>query len=178
MAYIPTTHGTHAWAPVTGSAPPVLYDQGGSGTAAPNSVEWVKINGIQGWRDLPEIVDNRAPRTFGVGEVLYPPRVLGKTVVYLLEARAANDTAVHELVSDIVNGFGQDLMAGTTEEGVMTVTPFEGVTAYTFSGRVIAIDPDDEPKILRGVPLPHRWVLTVSIRMSDPQFYNGPTPTL
>ncbi len=175
MAYIPSTRGTHTWAPVTGTPPPVLYEQGGG---APNSADWIKVLGIGGWRDLPEMVDNRAPRTFGVGEVVYPPRVLGKTLVYGLEARAESDELVHELVSDLLNGFGTDLIEGITDEGVMTIEPFVAATTWTFSGRVIAVDPDDEPTFLRGVRLPHRWRLSVSIRMSDPRFYNGVVSTL
>lgn len=173
MAYVatdgpPDVDATHTWAPAAGTPPPVLNDQGGG---VPNALSWLKLIAIDGWRDLPEMLDNRAPRTFGVGEVPYPSRVLGKTVVYQLQARGVTREEAQGLVSGCLNGFG----ASMSDEGIMTVTPHAtpGGVAWTFAGRVIAIDADSTFTLARGVLAPYRWGLTVSIRMSNPHFYTS-----
>lgn len=174
MAYIatdgpPDIDATHAWAPLAGTAPPTL-NVAGTGAAAA-VLPWVKVRAIDGWRDLPETVDNRAPRTFGDGEIAYPARLLGKTVVYQLEVQAASRESVRGTLSALVAGFG----LSTSDEGTMTVTPFSvpGGPAWTFTARTLAIDADSAFTKLTGVWGPFRWGLTISLRMSDPRFYTG-----
>lgn len=179
MAYVasdgpPDIDATHAWAPATGTAPPTL-NVSGTGGAAP-VLPWIKVTSIDGWRDMPEVVDNRAPRTFGVGEVVYPARVLGKTLVYNMEIRAASRESVRGTLSSCLNGFGAD-----TSEGVMTVTPYAvpGGVAWTFAGRVIALDSDSAFTLApSGLWGRYRWGLTVTIRMSNPHFVTSATEYL
>ncbi len=161
----PDIDATHTWAPLTGTAPPVLNDQGGG---APEAVAWITVRSIDGGRDLPETIDNRAGRTFGIGEIPYPARVLGKTVVYQCEARGPTLESARGQVSRCVAGFGLSI----SDEGTMTVEPTapEGPT-WTFMARVIALDADSRPTLLRGVFNPYRWGFTLSLRMSDPRFY-------
>lgn len=174
MAYVatdgpPDIDAQHAWTPATGSPPPTL-NVAGTGGGAP-ALPWIKVLSIDGWRDLPEMVDNRAPRTLGVGEVPYPARVLGKTVVYQLEVRAASRESVRGTLSACLTGFGAQ-----TDEGTMTVTPFTvpGGVAWTFTGRVTALDSDSSFTLApAGLWGRYRWGLTVTIRMSDPLFYTG-----
>ena len=173
MAYVaadgpPDIDATHAWVPATGSAPPTLNVAGTGGN--PPVLPWVKVLGIDGWRDAPEIVDNRAARTFGVGEIAYPARMLGRTVVYQLEARAVSRESVRGAVSACMTGFMTNM-----SEGTMTVTPFTvpGGVVWTYTGRVIALDADSTFTKAAGVWGPFRWGLTVTIRMSNPLFYTG-----
>jgi hypothetical protein len=146
----PDIDATHAWAPVTGTAPPTL-NVAGAGGAAP-VLPWIKVRAIDGWRDFPETIDNRAGRTFGVGEIAYPARVLGKTVVYQCEVQAATRESARGTLSLAIAGFGP---------------------AWTYTGRVIALDSDSTFTKLSGVWGPFRWGFTLSIRMSDPRFYTG-----
>lgn len=174
MAYVatdgpPDVDATHAWAPAAGPAPPTLNVAGTGGS--PPVLPWIKVLAIDGWRDMPEVVDNRAPRTFGVGEVAYPARTLGKTVVYQLEVRAVSRESVRGTLSACLTGFGAN-----TNEGTMTVTPFTvpGGVAWTFTGRVIALDSDSTFTLApAGLWGRYRWGLTVTIRMSDPHFYTS-----
>ena len=173
MAYVATDgpadlDATHAWAPATGSAPPTLNVSGVGGVAP--VLPWIKVTSVDGWRDLPETVDNRAARTFGAGEIAYPARVLGKTLVYQLEIRAATRESVRGTLTACLNGFGTD-----TNEGTMTVTPFTvpGGVTWTYAGRVTALDSDSAFTYSSGLWGPFRWGLTVTIRMSDPHFYTG-----
>jgi hypothetical protein len=165
----PDIDATHAWAPVTGTAPPTL-NVAGAGGAAP-VLPWIKVRAIDGWRDFPETIDNRAGRTFGVGEIAYPARVLGKTVVYQCEVQAATRESARGTLSLAIAGFGLSM----SDEGTMTVTPFTvpGGPAWTYTGRVIALDSDSTFTKLSGVWGPFRWGFTLSIRMSDPRFYTG-----
>lgn len=174
MAYVatdgpPDIDATHAWAPATGSAPPTL-NVSGTTTSAP-TLPWVKVLAIDGWRDLPEQIDNRAPVTFGVGEKAYPARMIGKTLVYQLEVRAASRESVRGTLSACLNGFGTD-----SAEGTMTVVPFTvpGGVTWTFTGRVTAVDSDSAFTLApSGLWGRYRWGLTVTIRMSDPRFFTG-----
>jgi hypothetical protein len=165
----PDIDAVHQWAPATGTAPPALH----APTTDPlPTLPWIKVTAIDGWRDLPEIVDNRAPRTFGVGEVAYPARVLGKTLVYQCEIRAASRETVRNKLSLCLAGFGTDL-----NEGVMTVTPYTapGGVVFTYTARVIALDADSAWTPNLGSYAPYRWGFTLSLRMSDPKFYTSGT---
>lgn len=165
----PDIDATHAWTPLTGVAPPTLNVSGTGG--APPVLPWVKVAAIDGWRDLPETVDNRAPRTYGEGEITAPARILGKTVVYQCEVRANSRESVRGTLSAIIQGYG----LSTSDEGTMTVTPFAvpGGVTWTFAARLLAIDADSTFTYARGLWGPYRWGLTISLRMSNPRFYTG-----
>lgn len=174
MAYVatdgpPDLDATHAWAPLAGTAPPTLNAAGT--VATPPALPWVKVLSIDGWRDLPETVDNRAPRTVGEGEVVYPARVLGKTIVYQCEVRAASRESVRGTLSALIAGFGLSI----SDEGTMTTTPFTvpGGVSWTFKARLLAIDSDSAFTVKSGLWGQYRQGVTISLRMSDPRFYTG-----
>ena len=175
MAYVaadgpPDIDATHAWAPATGTAPPVLNDQA-RGATGPATLPWVRIASIDGWRDLPEIDDRRAPKTVGDGEIDYPSRTLGKTVVYVCQVRGQTKEQTRGRLSAIIAGYGLSLSA----KGTMTVTPYAAVggPAWTFQARTLAIDSDSAWTYVAGGWGPYRWGFTLSLRMSDPRFYTG-----
>lgn len=175
MAYVandgpPDIDAKHAWVPAAGTSPPVLNDPGAGG---PPPLPWVKVTAIDGFRDMPEMVDNRAPRTFGAGEITYPARVLGKTLVYQCEIRAASRESVRGTLSALLRGY----YASRSDEGTMTITPYTipGGVVWTYTARCLAIDADSSFSLARGVWGPYRWGLTISLRMSDPLFYTGGT---
>lgn len=174
MAYVatdgpPDIDAKHAWAPLAGTAPPTLNVSGTGG--APPVLPWVKVLAIDGWRDMPETVDNRAGRTFGIGEVPYPARILGKTLVYQCEVRAVSRESVRTALSAVLRGF----YASASDEGTMTVTPFTvpGGVVWTYKARTLAVDADSTLTLASGVWGPYRWGLTISLRMADPLFYTG-----
>lgn len=164
----PDIDAIHQWAPATGAAPPALNDQG---STSPATLPWIKVTGIAGWRDLPEIVDNREPRTYGPGEIVYPSEKLGKTIVYTCEARATSRESIRGQITGCLRGFGVD----TSDEGTMTVTPYAapGGVVWTFSARVLAVDPDDSFAYFEKRRAPFRWGFTVAMRMSSPFFTTG-----
>lgn len=161
----------HAWAPAAGTAPPVINTR-----TDPPTPPWIKLLEIPGFRDHPEIVDNREGLTFGEGEADYPSRTLGKTVVYVCEARALTRESLAGVMTAVIAGFGRSRDA----LGTMTVTPNPAIggPVWTFTGRVIALTPDPAFSWFPRRRLPFRRGFTVSIRMSDPYFYSGETATL
>lgn len=166
----PDIDATHLWTPASGASPPTLNNQG---TALPHVMPWIKVRSIDGWGDMPEIVDNRAPRTFGEGEVAYPSRVLGKTLVYNCEVRGLTAEEARGTLRLCLAGFWRS----RDDEGVMTVTPYaaRGGPVFTFGARVIGMDSDSVWTYRSGAYGPYRWPFTVSLRMSDPLFYTGGT---
>jgi hypothetical protein len=169
----PLKDATHQWDPPTVSNPPVLNDVNESTLALPQ----VEILRCTGWRDAPEMVDNRAPRTFGSGEVVYPPRFLGKTIVYECELQAGPDdttgAARESLLAtqmSLVVGFGD-----RATPGVMTVTPWAhpGGVAWTYTALVTDMKWDAEWKLAGEDPISYRWGFTITLRMADPLFYTG-----
>ena len=175
MAY-GVTHGppmldaTHAWEPITGDDPPVIndaYDE-------PRDTLEVILEGIQGWRDLPDLQDNREGKTTGVGEVPYPSQTLGKTLVYEGHIRSIDRMDLLETQNGMVQGFGD--MDG---EGTMTVTawaPYGGeepITPWTYTARVMALKWDPSWTALED-GLTFEWGFTLTLRMSNPYFtYSG-----
>jgi hypothetical protein len=162
----PDLTAIHGWAPATGDPPPEINQQGGTN---PPTMPWVRLLGITGWRSLPENEDLREARTFGDGEIVYPSRLLGKTIVYELRMVAQTVQDVQRTMTGVQRGFG-DMNA----EGVMTVAPlasFGGGVVWTYRARVMDFEP---------TPLwefwPHRyeqftWEAALTLRMSDPYFY-------
>lgn len=164
----PALDATHQWDPPTTSNPPVLGDT----HTEPIDLPQTQILGITGWRDLPEMVDNRAARTFGVGEVVYPPRYLGKTLVYECELQSDDREDLLGTQNGIVAGFGD-----RDTEGVMTVTPWPapGGVVWTFSALVTDLKFDAAWKLDGQSIIRYRWGFTLTLRMSDPKFYTGGT---
>lgn len=167
---VPDIDATHTWAPAVGDAPPVVNDRGGD----PPELPWVKLLGIDGWSDLPELLVFDEPRTYGEGEVPYPTRLLAKSVVYVLEVRAASRHDVREVKTALVRGFGG--RTGDDEAvaaGTMTVTPYTwpGGIVWTFDGSVQQITIDRNFTFIPNVRAPYRWGLSVSIKMHNPRFY-------
>lgn len=175
MAYT-ATHGPpaldaiHTWNPATATDPPALGDT----HLEPMVLPQIVIDGITGWRDLPELVDNRAPRTFGVGEVAYPPRTLGKTLVYECRLQADDREELLEEQHALITGFGD-----RATEGVMTVTPWAapGGVAWTYSALVLDLKFDAKWKLDGESQVTYEWPFVLTLRMSDPHFYTGETPT-
>jgi hypothetical protein len=171
MAYDPS-HGppaldaTHQWDPATVSNPPALGDTHREPIVLPQ----IEIVGITGWRDLPEMIDNRAPRTFGVGEVPYPPRFTGKTLVYECEMQADDRLDLMVMQMSLVTGFGD-----RDVEGAMTVTPWPapGGVAWTYSALVTDLKFDPAWKLDGESQIQYRWGFTLTLRMSDPRFFTG-----
>lgn len=157
------------WAPATGSAPPTLHDV----RAEPREYPEIEIDRITGWRGGTEIVDNRAGRTFGVGDVAYPVRYLGKMRVYEGTLRAKDAFSLVLAENAMTLGF-----ADQDAEGTMTITPWPAYAAdppivWTFTARVIAFDFDPSWTIGDDEMLEWKWVL--SLRSSDVLFYTGGT---
>lgn len=172
----PAKDATHDWTPPAASAPPTLGDT----HLQPMVLPQIEILGINGWRDLPEMVDNRAPKTVGVGEVVYPPRFVGKPLVYECEMQAGPDditgAARESLLAmqmALVVGFGD-----RDTEGVMTVTPWPapGGVPWTYSALVTDLKFDPSWKLDAEDVIAYRWGFTLSLRMSDPHFYTGSPP--
>lgn len=171
MAYT-VTHGppaldaTHQWAPAAGSAPPVLNDAGTSTLTLPR----IELDDIQNWRGRPETVDNRAARTYGVGEVVYPARTLGKTIVYEGKVQGGQDREAflaHQ--NAMVVGFAN------TDTGTMTVSPWPvpGGVVWTFTARVLDLQFDPGWVLDGERPITYEWGFALTLRMGDPLFYTG-----
>ena len=140
MAYT-SAHGpplfdaTHAWDPASGTSPPPINNTNTSPPVFPR----IAIDKCTGWRSLPDREDRRAPCTVGVGEVKYPARETGKTLVYecRIEALARADLLATQ--NAVLQGFAD------TDEGVMTeaqiqiaaAIPGQGMTAYE-NGRLFS----------------------------------------
>jgi hypothetical protein len=172
----PLKDATHQWDPPTTSNPPVINDV----QREPLVLPQIELLRCTGWRDLPDLVDNRAPRTVGVGEMLYPPRYTGKTLVYECEMQAGPDdttgAARESLLAmqmSLVAGFGD-----RDSEGVMTVTPWAapGGVTWTYSALVTDLKFDPEWKLDANDVITYRWEFSLTLRMSDPHFYTGSPP--
>lgn len=177
MAYVaadgpPSIDATHAWAPLAGTAPPVLNDRGGDPPVPP----WIKVIRIDGWLALAELLENSDPVTYGIGEKPYPTRKIGRTVVYVCEARAKTRETLARTVFTAMEGFNRS----TSELGVMTVTPYPapGGVVWTFGGRVQQALPDAAFSYFPLRRLPFRHGFTVSMRLHNPRFYQGATAYL
>lgn len=174
MAYtaahgLPDVDATHAWTPFTGTAPPVLNQQ----LTDPATLPWIKLLGLNGVGSA-DAEDNRAPKTFGAGEIPYPGDKLGVTYVYELEVRAAERHDVRALKTGVVRGFSDNM----TDEGLMTVTPYTwpGGAVWTFYARCTAVTPDKTFAHYPRRRAPFRWGITVTLRLSDPFVYTGGVP--
>jgi hypothetical protein len=164
----PMKDATHEWVPATGTPPPVFNDI--NTDPEPIIYPAVALDNVANWRGLPELVDNRDPRTFGIGEVAYPSRQIGKTLVY--ECRLQGDDREDFILAqnEIVQGFpDQD------GEGTMTVTPWTvpGGVVWTFSARVLDLQWDEAWKLDGEREVTYEWGFTLTLRMSDPRFWTG-----
>jgi hypothetical protein len=169
----PDLDAIHTWTPATGQgAPPSLNDVRAGLTAATRSWPEIELHEIQGWRDLPDMQDNREGRTASIGDMPYPARTLGKTLVYKGAVIALDRLSLRETVNAIVQGFG-DPDTGEHPEGEMTVTPWAvpGGIVWTFTARVMGLAWDPawnlEDDGFFGVGF------TLTLRMSDPLFYTS-----
>lgn len=163
----PDIDATHTWAPVTGDAPPVINDRG----ADPPLLPWIKLLRIEGWSDAAELEDRRASRTYGRGEVAYPPDEIGRTVIYVCEIRATTREEVRSLVTASRRGFADD------RDGTMTVAPYPvpGGVTWTLAARCLQFDADDTFSYYRKRRAPYRWGMAISLRMADPLYYSDGT---
>jgi hypothetical protein len=164
----PLFDATQDWDPASGTAPPTLNDTNTEPPAFPRIV----IDKCTGWRSLPDREDRRAPRTVGVGEVKYPARETGKTLVYecRVEALAREDLTLTQ--NALLQGFAD------TDEGVMTVTPWAvpGGVVWTFSAAVTALEFDPSWTLSgESGSVTYEWAFVLTLRMSDPLFYTGGT---
>lgn len=163
----PDIDAKHAWAPAAGAAPPVINDR----QTDPPTLPWIKLHGIDGWGDLPEVQDNSEPVTYGVGELDYPVTILGKTVVYRWEARSVTREEIRALEMGLRQGYGRSLDV----LGTMTVTPYAapGGVVWTLQGRVLQFTRDATFTHKPKLRAPYRWGGTISIRMLHPYFSTG-----
>lgn len=172
MAYVaadgpPDLDATHAWDSAGAAAnPPTLNNR----ASDPATLPWIRVDGIQGWRSLPESEDNREGRTFGQGEIPLASRKLGKTLVYECTVMAKTRETLRNLLSLSLAGFGSSL-----DEGVMTVVPYAapGGVTWTYSARVIDLQADRAFSYSDKRRAHFQQGFTVSLRMSDPFFYTG-----
>lgn len=162
----PDTDAMHTWTPVDGAPPPIIGDQG---SVWPPALPYLKLIEIEGWLRSAELEDNRAGRTFGFGDFVYPSRKLGKTLVYKLQARAGTLVECRRLVADTIAGFD----ASTDDEGAMVVEPYEyiGGLSWTFGARCIDYNPDATFSYFPRRRAAFRQNISVTLRMSDPHFY-------
>lgn len=172
MAYVandgpPSLDATHEWAPATGSAPAAINTK-----TDPPTFPWIKLKQITGWRAAPEADDNREPRTIGSGEITYPGRLLGRTIVYECEIRARTRESVQLTITSILNGYLDRSGLGT-----MTVTPFPspGGVVWQYQARVLSLDADPAWDYNPGRAWPYVWGFALSLRMPSPFFF---TPAL
>ncbi len=164
----PAMDAFHEWAPATGTAPPVIND---TNTEQPEFPRIVLERPPAGWRSLPELTDNRAPRTFSAGEITYPSRRLGKTLVYECTLQCNDDREDFLLEQNaIVQGF-----ADQDDEGVMTVTPWPvpGGVVWTYSARVLDLQFDPEWTLDGEREIVYSWGFVLTLRLSEPLYYTG-----
>lgn len=168
----PDIDATHAWTPAAGAPPPIINDR----LTDPPTLPWIKLLGIDGWGDLPEMQDNSEPVTYGAGELPYPTTILGKTVVYRWEARARTREEIRATEFALRQGYGRSLDA----LGTMTVTPYAapGGVVWTLQGRVLQFTRDPTFSYLPTLRAPFRWAGTIAIRMLRPYFTSGGTEYL
>jgi hypothetical protein len=169
----PDLDATHLWTPASGPTVTLGYEMPlTSGRLVPPSSR-IRIEQITGWRALPEAEDNRQPRTFGDGEITYPGKLLGKTLVYEGHALSVDWAGLKPLAQSMMLAF-----ANMSDEGVMTVTPFEfiGGVVWTYSARVTGLTFDPKPEYLGTVHDALQWGFQLTLRMSDPHFYNDGDP--
>ncbi len=157
----------HDWAPAgDASDPPTLNDVRDEPRVYPE----IAIAKVTPWRSMPEIVDNRAPRTVGRGEIPYPIRELGLTRVYEGSIVTPDREELMETMSSMMAGFPQE-----DGEGTMTVTPWPSVageepTVWAFTARVLMLTFDPE-WILDGDAGTYEWKWVLTLRLSDARFY-------
>ena len=165
----PALDAFHQWDPATGTTPPVFNDVNEDTLTLPNT----RIERINNWRGLPELIDNRAGRTFGIGEITYPSRTTGKTLVYECTLLGGTDREAFLLAQNaIVQGF-----ADQDSEGEMTVTPWAapGGVVWTYQARVLDLQWDPSWTLNGESRIQYEWGFTLTLRMSDPLFYTGGT---
>ncbi len=166
-----TTHAppwfdaTQQWEPATADAPPILNDV----NKEPRELPQIVIDAITGWYDRADFIDNRAGRSAGPGEIKYPGRLIGKTLVYECRIEADGRLDFMETIASLQAGFDEDA------EGEMTITPwapFAGSVTWTFTAAVLALAFDKKP-VLSGGPVIYEWPFVLTLRMSDVQFYSA-----
>jgi hypothetical protein len=164
----PALDAFHQWTPAAGVAPPVLNDTQTEPAVFPRT----RILRINNWRGLPDVPDNSAPRTTGIGSILYPTRPVDKTIVYenVLEGQDRQDFLLEQ--NAIVQGFSD-----TSNAGTMTVTPwpYPGGVVWTFSARVMSLQFDPEWVLDGEREITYTWGYTITLKMPDPRFYTGGT---
>jgi hypothetical protein len=162
----PMLTATHEWVPYGGGSI-VLNDQ----ATNPPTLPFVRILQITGWRSLPESEDNRQPRTFTAGEIVYPSLTNGKTMTYECRVEAATVQTVDSLMTQTMRAFSD-----MSNEGGMVVTPYSSFGSgdvWNFNARVISFDPDPIWDYDDQRRAHFYWGFALSLRMSDPHFYTG-----
>lgn len=163
----PAKDAFHQWAPAAGSAPPVFNDVNVEDVLYP----CIRIDNIANWRGRREIIDNRAGRTAGPGEIVYPERRLGKTIVYECHLEGQDREDFLEEQNAIVQGFDDG------DEGVMTVTPWSvpGGAVWTYTAKVLDLSAPDVWELDGEREVTYRWGFALTLRMSSGLFYTGGT---
>lgn len=171
MAYSATTgppslDATHAWTPAVGTGVTL-----NARITDPATFPWIKVDRITGWRSLPEAEDNRVPRTYGTGEIVYPSRLLGKTITYEGRVLAKSREDVHTPLHTMLQAFGASMDA----EGLMTVTPYTapGGVVWTYHARVLSLTPDQAWQWFPRRVAQYQWGWQLNMRLSDPFFYDN-----
>jgi hypothetical protein len=162
----PSLDATHQWAPAAGTAPPVLNDVNTDVQEYPRT----RILNIANWRGRREIAHNSAPRTFGAGEIFYPERRLGKTLVYECVLEGDTDREAFKLEQNaILLGFDDG------DEGAMTVTPwtYPGGVVWTYSAKVLDLTDSTNWELDGASQMTFVWPFTLTLRMADGLFYTG-----
>jgi hypothetical protein len=174
----PDVDASHAWAPATGLAPPVINDW----TSDPPGLPYFALEEITGWRSGPDADDNREPRTLLPGEIAYPGMLQGRTLVYEGTVAAATREALGLVVTGLLNGY-----ADRSGLGTMTVTPFSSVggVVWQYQARVLDLafealtytDASVHRDLLPVIGAAGAWrrPCMLTLRMLDPYFY---TPAL
>ncbi len=163
----PALDALHQWAPATGAAPPVLNDVNESTLSLPAT----RIARIVNWRGRPEIVNNSAPKTFDVGEIFYPERRMGKTLVYECRLEGSDRQAWLLAQNAIVQGFTDGGLA------TMTVTPWAspGGVAWTYTAKVLDLAEAENWELDGLAPVAYVWPFALTLRMNTALFHSGAT---
>jgi len=125
------------------------------------------LDRISGLFSLPEYVDLRDPVIGGNGEVIYPGFSRGKTITYEGRLITVDGEGLYAYRWEMLQAFGDR----TNLEGTMNITPHPtwGTGYWSFVGRVLTLDIDDEYLVqdLGVIPSPYQLHFILSIRSKD-----------
>lgn len=125
------------------------------------------LNGLPGFHALPEGTDNRdVPVGVPYREIPRASFRSGKTLVYSGWLEARNESDLDQLEADMTSAFA------SMDEGTMVLEQFSTGTKYLYTARCTALVIDgNAPSSRRRMTNGHERTFTLSLRMSDPRFY-------